>query len=113
MPLLTKRKVFFVTADTTNVLSGDEILGSTGKGTYKIWATSTKVDSTITISDGNSNVLNAAPIPVKAAAVTYPAFDKTEDFCWVVQYIGNADTIPINIVDGTDGEITLVVEKIS
>lgn len=104
-------KYFQVTADTTNVLANDQILGDLGKGTYAVTVISAAAaDGSITISDGISQVVDAAPIPVRAAAVTFPEIRKNEDRRWVVAYNGRGATIPIDIVDGTNCEIGLLVE---
>lgn len=114
MGLLTKWKLFLVTADTTDLLAGDQILGNTGRGVYRVTAlAAAAADGTITINDGNSNVVDAAPIPLKGAAVTYPDYDKSKDKGWIVEYVGNGPNIPINVVDGTNAEIIVVVEKLS
>lgn len=113
MPLVNKSKLFFVTADTTDVLANDSMLGNAGRGTYRVTAlAAAAADATITINDGNSNVVDAASIPVKAAAITYPDVHKSDDHAYVVAYVGNGPNLPINIVDGTNAEITLLVEKI-
>lgn len=113
MPLLTVWKQFYVTADTNDVLASDQILGQAGRGTYRVTAiAAAAADATITINDGRTNVVDAAPIPVVAAAVTYPTADKARDRAWIVEYVGNGPNLRIDIVDGTAGEIVLVVEKI-
>lgn len=111
MPLISKRKVFFVTADTTNLLANDNELGACGRGLYRIWAVAAAAaDATITVRDANSAVLNAVSIPVKAAAVTYPDINRQEDPYWDVRYNGAGDVLPIDIADGTNAEITVTVE---
>ncbi len=111
MPLVKKWKLFGITADNTNILANDPVLGSTGKGRYAIWpAAAAAADGTITVSDGFSDVLPTMFIPVRAAAVTYPEIKRNEDRPIVVDYRGAADTVPINIVDGTNGEIAVLVE---
>lgn len=110
--LVTKRKIFYISQDETDYLAGDNELGSLGTGRYRIWAKSTAADSTISVSDGSQLVLNAVPIPVGAAEVTYPKFERDRDIFWEVNYNGRGPNIPINIVDGTTGKITLVVEKL-
>lgn len=111
MPLLNKWKEFLVTADTTGLLTNDQILGDTGKGRYAITAiAAAAADATITANDSKSDVLAAAPIPVRAAAVTFPEVKKNEDRRWIVAYTGAGPTCPINVVDGTSAEIAVVVE---
>lgn len=113
MPLLNPSKVFFVTADTTDLLANDQILGNKGRGVYKVTAlAAAAADATITISDGNSNVVDAASIPVRAAAVTYPELKGSDDPYWLVHYVGNGPNLPINIVDGTNAEIVVHVQKV-
>ena len=113
MPLLTPFKVFFVTADNTNLLANDQILGNLGRGRYRVTAiAAAAADATITINDGNTNVVDAAPIPVRAAAVTYPEIKKNEDRGWIVDFVGNGPNLIVEIADGTNGEITVCVEKI-
>lgn len=104
-------KEFLITADDTNVLANDQILGDLGKGVYAITALSAAAaDGSITINDGISNVVDVAPIPVRAAAVTFPEVRKNEDRRWIVHYIGRGAAPVINVVDGTNCEIALVVE---
>lgn len=104
-------KYFQVTADTTNLLANDQILGDLGKGRYAITAISAAAaDGSITINDGISAVVNAAPIPVRAAAVTFPEVRKNEDRRWIVDYLGRGATISIDVIDGTNCEIGIVVE---
>jgi nitrate reductase cytochrome c-type subunit len=111
MPLTNPWKTFLVSADTTGVLANDQVLGDLGKGTYAITAVSAAAaDGTITINDGISDVVSLAAIPVRAAAVTFPEVRKNEDRRWIINYIGRGPTIPINIADGTNAEISLVVE---
>lgn len=104
-------KYFQVTADTTGLLTNDQILGDLGTGRYAITALSAAAaDGSITINDGRTNVVDAAPIPVRAAAVTFPEVRKNEDRRWIVDYKGRGATISINLVDGTNCEIGVVVE---
>lgn len=111
MPLVTVWKLFLVTADTTGLLTNDQVLGSKGKGRYRVWAlAAAAADATITINDGNNDVVAAAPIPVGAAAVTYPRLSRADDFYWDVNYQGAGPTLPINIADGTNAEIEVLVE---
>lgn len=111
--LVRKWKYFQVTADTTNLLANDQILGELGAGLYAVTAVSAAAaDGTITINDGSSPVVNAAPIPVRAAAVTFPEIRKNEDKRWLVLFKGRSGTLPINLSDGTNCEIGVVVEFI-
>lgn len=113
MPLMrsTKHKVFHVTADTTNLLANDKELGSCGKGVYQIWAkAAAAVDATITVKDGDSAVLDGVAIPTDTAGSTYPPIRLSDDIYWKVRYVGNGDTIPIDIADGTNGEVTVLVK---
>lgn len=111
MPLLKKAKFFYLTADDANLLSGDQVLGACGKGTYRIRINQTgAVDGTITVNDGNSDVLYQMVIPLASAASTGPGINVREDPYWDVRYVGNGYTLPINIADGTNGEISVLVE---
>lgn len=104
-------KYFQVTADTTDLLASDQILGDLGAGTYAITAISAAAaDGSITIGDGVSDVVSLAPIPVRAAAVTFPSMIKNEDRRWKVFYKGRGATIPIDLLDGTNCEIGVLVE---
>lgn len=104
-------KYFQVTADVTNLLANDQILGDLGKGTYAVTAISAAAaDGTITINDGVSDVVSLAAIPVRAAAVTFPSMIKNEDRRWIVHYLGRGATISITLVDGTNCEIGVIVE---
>lgn len=103
-----------MTADVTNLLANDQIMGDLGAGQYAVTAVSAAAaDGTITINDGVSAVVDAAPIPVRAAAVTFPEIRKNEDRRWIVDFVGRSGTLPINVVDGTNCEIGIVVEKLS
>ena len=114
MPLLTKRKIFFVSADTPNLLSGDNELGACGQGKYRIWAkAAAAVDAQITVRDASTAVLSDVQIPVDTAASTYPKFERDRDLFWEVVYDGAGDTLPIEITDGTNGEIIVTVEYLS
>lgn len=109
--LINPWKEFLITADDVNVLANDQILGDLGKGRYAITALSAAAaDGSISINDGISNVVDVAPIPVRAAAVTFPEVRKNEDRRWIVDYIGRGAAPVINVVDGTNCEIALVVE---
>lgn len=109
--LVTKRKTFIKTADDTNILSGDTELGQLGKGKWRVWAAADDSDATITIKDEKGVILNAAPIPVgQAGADGYPIFRRNEWLFWEFTY-GGAEAAPvIDVTDGTDANIALVVE---
>lgn len=109
MPLRTIEKYFLVTADNADVLSGDAQLGNLGKGRYDIVAVAAAAaDATMSLADEKTEVLTTAPIPVRAAAVTYPEIRFNEDRAYTIGY--NGPTHPtINIVDGTNGEIIVWV----
>lgn len=109
--LLNPWKYFQITADTTNVLANDQILGQLGNGRYAITCISAAAaDGSITINDGDSAVVSAAAIPVRAAAVTFPEIRKNEDRRWIVNFKGRGSNIIIDIIDGTNCEIGLLVE---
>lgn len=110
MPLNTIRKMFLVTDDTTNLLANDNELGGRGKGRYRIFAAADVVDATLTVRDASAVILNAVAIPPKAAGVTYPTFERDKDLFWEVTYDGNGDTLPVDIADGTTGNVFVVVE---
>jgi hypothetical protein len=111
MPLVKKWKFFQITADSTNIVANDQVLGDLGKGRYRVTAIADVTDATITISDGKTNVLDAAPIPIRAASVTYPQMLRSQDYSWTIDYQGSAAAIPIDVVDGTSGDIVVKVEK--
>lgn len=107
----SRQKIFQVTADTTGLLANDQVLGSTGKGWYKVIPkASAAADGSFTINDGKAAVYNAVAIPVKAAGVTYPPESKLDDRGFVVYYEGEGATCPIDLLDGTNAEITVVVQ---
>ncbi len=111
MPLVNPWKEFLITADDTNVLTNDQILGDLGKGRYAVTVVAAAAaDGSISINDGVSNVVDSAPIPVRAAAVTFPEVRKNEDRRWLVDYVGRGAAPVINVSDGTNAEIALVVE---
>lgn len=104
-------KIFLVTADTTDVLANDQVLGNLGVGKYAVTCISAAAaDGTITINDGISDVISLAAIPVRAAAVTFPEVRKNEDRRWIVNFNGRGPNLPITIFDGTNSEIALLVE---
>lgn len=109
--LVKKWKQFLVTADVTNLLANDQVLGDLGPGVYGVIAIgAAAADAVITINDGISNVLDAASPGVRAAAVTYPNMRRLDDSEWVVRYVGQAATIPIDILDGTNTELAVIVK---
>ncbi len=113
MGLLNPWKEFLVTADTTDLLANDQILGNLGHGVYRVTAVAAAAaNGTITINDGNSDVVSLAAIPVRGAAVTFPEVRKNEDRGWIVEFVGRGPNLVINIVDGTNAEIAIVVEKL-
>ncbi len=109
MSLKTIEKFFLVSADNTDLLSGDPQLGNLGPGLYDVIAiAAAAADGTITLSDEIQVVLSASALPVRAAAVTYPEIRFDEDRGWTVAY--NGPTHPtINIADGTNAEIVVWV----
>lgn len=113
MPLEQAWKLFQVSADTNDLLASDQILGNKGPGVYEVIAlAAAAADGSITINDGNSNVVDAAPIPVRAAAVTYPEIRYNEDRPWRVRFVGGGPNLVINVVDGTNAEIVVAVRKL-
>lgn len=111
MPLANPWKEFLVTADNTNLLVNDQILGDLGEGRYAVTALSAAAaDGNISLNDGRTDVVFQAAIPVRAAAVTYPEVRKNEDRRWLLDYVGKSGTPVINVVDGTNSEIAVVVE---
>lgn len=103
-------KMFTVTADTTGLLSGDQMFGDLGKGIYGICViAAAAADSTFTVYDGSSNVLDAVSPPVRAAAVTFPNYRQLDDEEWIIRYHGEGPTLPVDLVDGTNAEIIVVM----
>ena len=112
MALITKKSLQFITADTNDILSGNSALQSGGPGLYRITPlAAAAADATFTVNDGNANVVDAQPIPVKAAAVTFPAFDRGSDQFWIVRLV-RGERLLVDVTDGTNAEIAIVVEKI-
>lgn len=109
MPLKTIEKYFQVTADNTDVLSGDPQLGNLGPGLYDVCVVAAAAaDGTITLADEIQTILAATPIPVRAAAVTYPEIKFNEDRPWTIGY--NGPTHPtIDVADGTNAEVVVWV----
>ena len=107
MSLKTIEKYFQVTADNSDVLSGDAQLGNLGPGLYDVvLIAAAAADATVTLSDELQVILSASPIPLRAAAVTYPEIRFNEDRGWTVAY--NGPTHPtINVSDGTNGEVVV------
>lgn len=107
-PILVK--MFLVTADVTGLLAGDQVFGDLGKGIYGITVVaSAAADSTYTVNDGKSNVLDAVSPAVRAAAVTFPNYRQLDDYEHVVRYRGEGSTLPVDLVDGTNAEIVVVM----
>lgn len=104
-------KLFHITADNADVLSGDTTMGNYGKGRYAITAiAAAAADGTISVNDGSRNVVDLMTIPVRAAAVTFAEVRKNEDRRLIVDFVGQGAAPVINVVDGTNAEIALVVE---
>jgi len=107
-PLLVK--MLLATADTTGLLSGDQVFGDLGKGLYGITViAAAAADSTYTVYDGSSNVLDGVSPAVRVAAVTFPNYRQLDDFEHLVRYHGEGPTLPVDIVDGTNAEIIIVM----
>lgn len=112
MPLARIQGLFQVTADVTDLCSSHIALQQAGRGMYRLTIlAAAAADGTFTINDGTSDIVSLEPIPVKAAAVTYPQLEKSEDVAWT-WYSHRTDRPLINIVDGTNGEIVAFVEKL-
>lgn len=93
------------------MLTNDQILGDLGKGRYAVTpVAAAAADGTLTIADGLTDVVSLAEMPVRAAAVTFPEIRKNEDRRYVVDYVGRGATLPIDVVDGTNAEIAILVE---
>lgn len=111
MGLLNPWKIFLVSADTTDLISGDQVVGNKGRGYYKVTAVAAAAnDGTITINDGDSDVVSQAAIPVRGAAVTFPEIRKNEDHTWVIYFRGATGAPQIDISDGTNAEVAVKVE---
>lgn len=112
MGLDTLWEPVLVTADTNDILSSSDIFQASGKGRYRITAkAAAATDATITVNDGRQNVINAHPILTGDVGSTYPEMDGSGDKAYVVSYQGTLRPI-IDIVDGTNGEIVVIVEKL-
>lgn len=107
--LLTVEKYFQVTADNTDVLSGDPQLGNLGPGLYDVVVISAAAaDGSLTLADEIQTILSTAVIPVRAAAVTFSELRFNEDRAYTIKYDGPTHPT-INILDGTNGEIMVWV----
>lgn len=105
--LLTK--MFLVTADTTNLFSGDQVFGDLGKGIYGITVVAAAAaDSTYTVYDGKTNVLDAVSPAVRAAAVTFPNYRQLDDSEHIIRYSGEGPTMQVDLIDGSNAEIVVV-----
>lgn len=103
-------KMFLVTADITGLLSGDQMFGDLGKGIYGITVVAAAAaDSTYSVNDGFSSVLDQVSPAVRAAAVTFPNYRQLDDFEHLVRYRGEGPTLPVDLVDGTNAEIIVVM----
>lgn len=111
MALVRRQGVFLLTADTSDICSAHQALKNGGSGRYRITPlAAAAADATFTVNDGKSDVIALEPIPVKAAAVTYPAFDRSADLSWTVDIVG--DRLDMDVVDGTNAEMAILIEKI-
>lgn len=107
-PLLVK--MLLLTADAVGVLSGDQMFGDLGKGLYGITVVAAAAaDSTYTVYDGSSNVLDLVSPAVRAAAVTFPNYRQLDDFEHLVRYHGEGPTLPVDFVDGTNAEVIMIM----
>lgn len=112
MPLVKKQAVFLLTADTSDILASQIALQNAGPGVYRITPlAAAAADATFTVNDGDSDIISLEPMPVKAAAVTFPEFDKSADISWV--WVSNrSDRALIDVIDGTNAEMAILVEKL-
>ena len=112
MVAITKIAPFLVTADTTDLLQNHNFFARSGKGVYLIAAlAAAAADATITINDGVSDVVSADPVMVKAAAVTYPELVPSE-VSWYKVRLEQGERLLVTLVDGTNAEILVLVQKI-
>ncbi len=112
MPLVKKQAYLQLTADTNDILASHIAMQNAGPGVYRITPlAAAAADGTFTVNDGDSDIISLESIPVKAAAVTFPAMDKSADLSWT--WVSNrSDRALINVVDGTNAEISVLVEKL-
>jgi hypothetical protein len=105
MSLKTVEKYFQVSADNSDLLSGDPQLGNLGPGLYDVIViAAAAADGTMALSDEKQVILSAMSIPVRAAAVTYPEIKFNEDKMFTIAY--NGPTHPtIALLDGTNAEL--------
>lgn len=111
--LLTLWKFFPITADQNDILANDQVLGDLGKGIYEVSAISDVADSTIDIFDGNSAIVDAAPIPIRVPLVTYPTMLRSQDNLWRLRTRTSGATLRVNVLDGTAGDLVVKVKAIS
>jgi len=103
-------KMLLVTADVVNLLGSDQMFGDLGKGLYGITViAAAAADSTYTVYDGSSNVLDTVSPAVRAAAVTYANYRQLDDFEHIVRYHGEGPTLPVDVIDGTNAEIIVIM----
>jgi hypothetical protein len=113
MPLVNLWEPILVSADTNDILSASDIFQALGKGTYRVTAkAAAAVDATITINDGKQNVVNAHPVLTGDVGTTYPEMDLSGDKWYTILYTGSLRPI-IDIVDGTNGELVVIVQKVA
>lgn len=108
--LVTKWVGLQLTADNSDILSGVTELMNGGPGIYEMWAATTVGDSTISINDGSGIVLGPTPMPLKAAITTYPGIDIHRDKSWLFRCVSGRRPV-IALVDGTNAETAIIVEK--
>lgn len=111
--LLTLWKLFQITADTTNILANDQVLGDLGKGVYAVSAVADVGDADISLFDGKSAIVQNAPMQIRVAAVTYPEVRKSEDFEHIVRTKTAGAALRVNVLDGTAGDLVVMVRAIS
>jgi hypothetical protein len=107
MPLLTIRKLFSVTADTDDLLSGDKELGSRGRGVYRVTACSDLTDDTISINDGSTDILSNAVIAHTDKGTG--TLDRDAAVSWVFWYNGAGNAPKITITETTGPSIIAVL----
>lgn len=111
-PLLRRQGYQQESADRTDIFSTSTLFKGAGPGRYRmIIVCAAAADATFTINDGVSEILTAEPIPVKAAAVTFPLINVIEDVSWEWDSIAPERPL-VDVIDGTSGEIAVYIEKI-
>lgn len=107
VPLITKRKIFLLTATDADILSGDKELGNLGRGYWKVCANSDQADGSLTVNDGSSNILDGVTVPKTATA---GVLDRDNQVSWVFYFNGAGSAPKIGYTESTAATAAILIE---